>query len=57
MKKNWQQTGSPYLLTTIQNGTASAGGLIIAGSNLPNGAAFAVKAAGQVVLISSEAQK
>ena len=57
MKKNWQNTGSPYLLTTDQNGTASAGGLTIAGANLPDGAAFAVKAAGQIVLISSEAQK
>lgn len=57
MKKNWQKNGAPFILAAIQNGQATAGGLNLGAASLPDGAAVAVKAAGQIIFIRTEAEK
>jgi hypothetical protein len=51
MKKNHEKQGDPYLPVTISAGTASASGIGIAETSLPDGSAVAVKAAGQVIIL------
>lgn len=57
MKKNWQKQGSPYQLTEVQNGQATAGGVQIGAASMPDGPAVAVKAAGQIIFIRTAAEK
>ena len=51
MRKNHEKQANPYQLATVSAGEASAGGIKIADTNLPDGNAVAVKINGQIVIL------
>ena len=51
MKKNHEKQAAPYQLATVASGEATAAGIKIADTNLPDGAAVAVKINGQTVIL------
>lgn len=51
MKKNHEKQAQPYQLATISAGEASAAGIKIADTSLPDGAGVAVKINGQIVIL------